>query len=137
MKRIGIALSIVLFVGGCVSDSEPASRAKPGSPKTVSTGRVWKNGQEVELSGTIWPSKGGTKYYIKGDEGNSAHLKSDAMAKLRVGTRVWVKGVVEYVHFPRPKDYYNDQGGVNYAMLLPQTLCYINVSEFKVIEKTP
>ena len=136
MKRVEIALSLLLLVAGCVPDSEPASLAGPGLRKTGSKGAIWKNGQEVELTGTIWPSKGGTTYYIDADEGG-AHLKSEAIAKLKRGTTVWVKGVVEYVHFPRPKDYYNDQGGTNYAMVFPQTLCCVNVAEFKVIGKTP
>ena len=129
MKAIALALCIVLILSGCVSDSQPVSQRAPQNARKTAPDRVWKNGQEVVLTGTIWPSKGGTKYYIKGDHGDSAHLRSEAIAKLTRGTRIWIKGVVEYVHFPAPEDPDKYRG----SMELPQTLCYISVSEFKVI----
>jgi hypothetical protein len=125
MKAIGMVFCVVLILSGCVADSEPT----PQDAKRESPDRVWKNGQEVELTGTIWPSKGGTKYYIKGDDGKSAHLRSGQIAKLKLGTKIWVKGVVEYVHFPASKN-----PNERVAMERPQTLCYITVSKFRVIE---
>ncbi|MCG2711416.1 MAG: hypothetical protein L6416_03720 [Candidatus Omnitrophica bacterium] len=130
MKIILIYFILLIFLTGCNSDTSEYSEIQLRSnlhSSDNSSSTVWQNGQEVEITGTILPSKGGTKYYIKGDNGNSAHLKSEEIAKLDIGTRIWVKGIVEYVHFPT-----SENSDEKIAMVLPQTLCYINVSKYEI-----
>jgi len=111
-----------------------AGVARAGQDNTVSQPKTprqtWTNGQEVEITGTIWPSKGiGTKFYIKGEDGNTCHMRNKEIGRLKQGARIWAKGKVEYVHYPAPKNP-AEQG----AMELPQTLCYLNMSEFRILE---
>ncbi len=97
----------------------------------------WKQGETVELTGTIYPSKGGVgKHYIDGAKG-SAHLRSADIDKVVSGTTLWVKGTVEYVHYERPDDYYAPNGSSRYSAMLPQTICSIHVDAFKILEWPP
>jgi archaemetzincin len=106
-------------------EEKPA--AAPGGPGE----QKWKQGQVVEVTGKIHPSKADVKYFIEGDDGSNAHLKSEAISKLKVETKVWVKGAVEYVRHEAPPDYDPKKYGVR----LPLTFCYIQVTEFKVLDE--
>jgi archaemetzincin len=119
----------------CLAPEEEAYRKllaaideKPGIPEGE---RQWKQGQVVEVTGKIHPSKADVKYFIEGDDGSDAHLKSEAIGKLKAGTRVWVRGAVEYVRHEAPSDYDSKK----YGVALPWTFCYIQVTEFKVLDE--
>ena len=136
-KSIFIVLAFVALLTGCRSQEGTVSEEQ----RVSTAAGEWKQSEPVELTRTLWPSRGDAAFYIKGDDGRSdPHLRFMDLNKnnyLESGMRLAVKGIVQYVHYPRPKAYYNNKGGVNYAVVLPQTSCYINVSELKILTPQP
>ena len=63
------------------------------------------------------------------EDNKNPHIISEELDKLERGTKVWVRGTVEYVRYERPADYKSRPS----AFALPQTVCYIIVSDFKII----
>ena len=129
MKSIAIFVILVALLVGCQDER----KTEPQQRLTAQSQSEWKEGDVVELTGIIYPAKTDVKYFIETDDGRGAGIRSEAIDKLEAGTRVWVKGKIEYVHVPKPKDYENPNGTVNYGVKLPQTFCYIKVSDFEIL----
>ena len=91
--------------------------------------RLWRHGQEVELTGTLCPSRRGTKYCIKADDRNAAHLRSREIDELKAGTRVRVKGTIRYVRIPSFMSSIESREPMRYQMV-----CHLEVAEFEVLE---
>ncbi|MBU1170435.1 MAG: hypothetical protein KKD44_12800 [Proteobacteria bacterium] len=115
------AILIVLFLAACTSGGS--------HPYTNHVGETaapeWSHGEKLSISGTIWPSAARTKYYITTIDGKSAHLKGDAIDRLKPGTKVMLHGRVEYVNS------FGTAGASDVAHT--QTFFYVNVSDYKII----
>ena len=91
----------------------------------------WENGQEVAISGVIYPSKANARFYLQTEDGAGVHIKQGTdIDVLETGTKLRVKGMIEYVPYDKPEDYDEKQYGVKF----PQTICYIAVEEFTILE---
>lgn len=132
MKHIGIII-IVALLAGCQHEKN----TRPQEQSTAKFPSEWKQGDVVELTGSIHPARTDAKYFIETADGRGVSIRSDAIDKLGAGTTLWVKGKIEYVHYPKPKDYDNDRGGVNYGVRFPQSICYLRVSEYKELNPQP
>jgi len=126
------AVLVIFLMAGMSCASQTTNRNTSTNvydePNTIS------DGKQIEVTGTIWPSRAQAKFFIKSDDKRSSvHLRMDeeTLKELSTGDRIFVKGRVECIHYPRPKDYYNDSGGTNYGVMLPQTFCYLNVIEMR------
>ncbi|MBN1254673.1 MAG: hypothetical protein JXA50_05305 [Deltaproteobacteria bacterium] len=129
MKIISIlAIVIVVFAFGCNNQEQ----TRGDSPLPAGGSKKWKNGQAVEITGLIYPSKANARFYIETKDGKVAHIKSGTdIDILEVETALWVRGTIEYVQHERPQDYDEKQYGVKF----PQTICYISVEDFKILDK--
>ena len=91
----------------------------------------WENGQEVAIAGVIYPSKANARFYLQTEDGTGAHIKQGTdIDVLETGTKLRVTGTIEYIPYEKPVDYDEKQYGVK----LPQTICYIAVEEFTILE---
>lgn len=91
----------------------------------------WKNGQEVEIAGVIYPSKANARFYLQTEDGAGVHIKGGTdIDVLEAGTKLRVKGIIEYTTYEKPEDYDEKRYGVK----LPQTICYIAVEDFTILE---
>jgi hypothetical protein len=91
----------------------------------------WENGQEIAISGVIYPSKANARFYLQTEDGRGAHIKHGTdIDILEAGTKLRVKGTIEYVPYEKPEDYDEKQYGAKF----PQTICYIAVEEFTILE---
>jgi len=89
----------------------------------------WENGQEVAISGVIYPSKANARFYLQTEKGAGVHIKHGTdIDILEAGTKLRVKGTIEYVPYEKPEDYDEKRYGVKF----PQTICYIKVEEFSI-----
>ena len=92
----------------------------------------WENGQEVEISGVIYPSRANVRFYLQTEDGKGAHVKPGTdIDILETGTKLWVRGTIEYVSYKEPEDYDEKR----YAVKFPQTICYITVEEFTILDE--
>ena len=140
MKSIIIFIAIpIAFISGCKSDGFNIGTRKTLVKPAVSVSDQtqnhykWEAGQEIERVGKIRLSKsiGGNKYHIRCDDHRNPQLVSSKIDQLKLtkGTNIWVKGIVEYKHYERPQD----SPGFS-CFVYPQTVCYLHVSDFRVIE---
>ena len=91
----------------------------------------WENGQEVAMSGIIYPSKANARFYLQTEDGAGVHIKGGTdIDVLEAGTKLRVKGMIEYVPYEKPEDYDEKRYGVKF----PQTICYVAVEEFTILE---
>ena len=129
MKIISIlAIGIIIFAFSCGNQEQTRS----DSPLPAGGSKKRKNGQTVEITGLIYPSKADARFYIKTKDGNIAHIKSGTdIDILEVETALWVRGTIEYIQYERPQDYDEKQYGVKF----PQTICYITVEYFKILDR--
>lgn len=132
MKPIVIILVLIVLLTGCRQEEI----SQPQQDSTASS-LMWENGEIVELTGTIWPSRADAGYWIRPDDGPGAHLKSKAVDKLEVGTKLWVRGTVEIIHYPKPEGYEHPNGTVRLGVRFPVTFTYINVSDFRILTPQP
>ena len=132
MKPFVIILVPIAMITGC--RQEEISQPQQDS---LASSSVWKNGDIVELTGTIWPSKANARYWIRPDDGPGAHLRSKAVDRLEVGTKLWVRGTVEIIHYPKPEGYERPDGRVRLGVRFPVTCTYINVSDFRILTPQP
>ena len=89
----------------------------------------WENGQEIAISGVIYPSKANARFYLQTEDCAGVHIKGGTdIDVLEAGTKLWVKGTIEYVPYEKPEDYDEKR----YGAKLPQTICYIAVEEFTI-----
>ena len=133
MKYAVIIMVFVALLAGC----QHKNNAQPQEQSTASSGSEWKQGDVVELSGKIHSARTDAKYFIRTSDGRGVSIRSEAIDKLDAGTELWVKGKIEYVHHPKPKDYREEKVGedkirVSHGVTFPQTICYINVMEHKI-----
>ena len=92
----------------------------------------WENGQEVEISGVIYPSRANVRFYLQTEDGTGAHVKPGTdIDILETGTKLWVRGTIEYVTHTEPEDYDEKR----YAVKKPQKICYIYVEEFTILDE--
>ncbi len=120
MKRlIGCLILAGLFFACSIHETARYNKQVPHSELE------WTSGEEVQLSGTIWPSRAYTKYYIDTDDGKSAHLKSDLIDKLEAGTRLYLTGTVEYI----------DTFGTAGASMVQhsQTYFFVKVTDYEIL----
>lgn len=85
----------------------------------------WGHGEWVTITGTLWPSRAHTKYYINTDDGRSANLRGEQIDKLKPGSTVTLSGRVEFVNS------YGTAGASDVAH--NQTYFFIDVQKFKVV----
>jgi len=91
----------------------------------------WENGQEVEIAGVIYPSKADARFYLQTEDGTGVHIKHGTdIDVLEAGTKLRVKGTIEYIPYEKPED--EDYDEKRYGVKLPQTICYIAVEEFAI-----
>lgn len=125
--RFLVAVLIILSVSCCnqgQGDKQPSQLLKAEDTP-------WENGQEVAISGTIYPSRADARFYLQTEDGTGAHIKRGTdIDILEAGTKLWVKGTIEYIPYKEPEDYDEKQYGVKF----PQTICYIAVEEFTILE---
>ncbi len=139
MKATWLTLCLLVLVAlaGCGSrthrSAETAVSAEPVKAVASADAPKWQEGEVVELTGTIWPARSDAPFFLRREDGDGPHLRSGLPEGLTTGTRIRVKGTVHYVHYPRPKDYYNESGGVNYGVAFPQTFCYLDAVEYEVL----
>ena len=120
--------AIFIFSFGCgkqdQGDKQPSQLLKAGDTP-------WESGQAVELSGVIYPSRANARFYLQTEDGNGVHIKPGTdIDVLETGTKLRVKGIIEYVPYTEPEDYDEKR----YAVKRPQTICYITVEEFTILE---
>jgi len=127
-----VAVGVVAACGRRGGETARTTQPAAVTPKPTARAR-WQAGEVVELTGTISPSRADARCSIRTKDGRSAHLRIKTAGRLKMGARLYVKGSVEYVHYPRPADYFNEKGGTNYGIQFPQTFCYINVTDFKIL----
>lgn len=133
MKPITIFVTVLIsLLIGCSKNAGKTNDIE--SPDDVIKKHYrWDTGQEVELVGVIWPSKspGGAKFHIRCSDNRNPHLISDKIDQLNLkrGTTLWVKGNIEYIRYDRPKTDTKLQ-----VFVYPQTVCYLHVKDFKIIE---
>ena len=133
------AVLLVCFFSGCKDDEVNVDTSETTEKRVTLVSNPqnkhydWESGQEIERVGEIWPSKsiGGNKYHIRCDDHRNPQLVSSKIDQLKLtkGTNIWVKGIVEYKHYERPQD----SPGFS-CFVYPQTVCYLHVSDFRVIE---
>ncbi|MHC4385904.1 MAG: hypothetical protein ACYTEU_00895 [Planctomycetota bacterium] len=129
----------ICFFSGCNGDGiyigTSETPEKPAASVSDLTKRHynWEPGQEIERIGEIWPSKsiGGNKYHIRCDDHRNPQLLSPKLDQLKLaqGTKIWVKGIIEYKHYERPQG----SSGIS-CFVYPQTVCYLHVADFRTIE---
>jgi len=134
MKYAVIIMVLVALLSGC----QYKNNAQSQEQSTVISGSEWKQGVVVELAGKIHPARTDAKYFIETTDGRSVSIRSEAIDKLDLGTELWVKGKIEYVRHSKPKDYREEKVGedkvrVSHGVTFPQTICYINVMEHKIL----
>jgi hypothetical protein len=129
MKFVNIlAIGIIMFAFGCGNQEQ----TRGDSPLPAGGSKQWENGQSVEITGRIYPSKANARFYIETKDGSIAHIKRGTdIDILEVETVLWVRGTIEYVQHERPQDYDEKQYGVKF----PQTICYITVEDFRILDK--
>ena len=130
MKLIRSFVAVIIIVSfGCSkqdqSDEQSSQLLKAGDAP-------WENGQEVEIFGAIYPSRANARFYLQTEDGNGAHIKPGTdVDVLEAGTKLRVKGTIEYVSYEEPEDYDEKR----YAVKRPQTICYIIVEEFIILDE--
>lgn len=128
MKKLFILVCVILLSTACVSSPPTQNYVRSTNTKSVPAELEWKPGEKVRLTGTIWPSRAYTKYYIDTVDGKSAHLKSNVVDKLEAGTKVFLTGTVEYL---------NTVGTAGASDVRhSQTYFFVNVKSCKVLDET-
>ena len=137
-RKFYVILLILLSIVACREDNKSSSTIKE------SDFTEWQNGEEVELTGTINPSKL-TQYYLETEDDKTVHIISMDIDKLNLeaGTKLWIKGKIEYIHHEKPAGYREETTAINestsvvsssHSIHYPFTACYIKVSEYKILE---
>jgi len=132
--KYAVIMILVPLLAGCREEKT----TQPQEQSAAKLQSEWKQGEVVELTGTIHSARTDAKYFIETSDGRGVSIRSDAIDKLGAGTMVWVKGTIEYVHHPKPKDYLEDKVGedkikVIHGVAFPQTICYINVAQYRIL----
>jgi hypothetical protein len=132
MKTIVIIMVLVALLTGCWQEeiSQPLQ-------ESITSSQVWKNGDIVEVTGKIFTTKSGARYTIHSEDGRRPAIRSKAIDKLEVGTKLWVKGTIEIIHYPKPKGYETPDGRVRLGVRFPTTVTYINVLDFRILTPQP
>jgi hypothetical protein len=88
----------------------------------------WINGEEVQVTGTIHPSSRYSKYYIETKAPpHKILIKGDNVDSLPPNSRLWIRGTIQYLLIPKPKDYQYSPC----SDILPTSICVLHVIEFK------
>jgi len=142
-----LMLGVLFCFRGCSQrtskDAQPKAGAAIASSKQTASGE-WKDGQEVEFTGTVSPSKL-TRYCLAAEGKGRVHIKSTEIEKLVLepGTKLWIKGEIEVVRHEKPKEHHGkavrktEEGeavGVTQALSFPITACYVRVAEYGVVK---
>lgn len=129
MKLIRLlAAIIIVFSVSCCNHGQGDKKA---DQLLEAEDTPWENGQEVAIAGVIYPSKANARFYLQTEDTAGVHIKQGTdIDVLEAGTKLWVKGTIEYTPYKKPDDYDEKRYGVKF----PQTICYIAVEEFTILE---
>jgi hypothetical protein len=118
------ALLFVCLFTACSSSGNhqyTRSRQESAAPE-------WQNGERLNLTGTLWPSRANAKFYIETVDGKSANLKGSLLDHLKPGTKISLSGRVEYE---------NSFGTAGASEVVHnQTVFYVNVLDYRIITDT-